>query len=267
MFAGLAGGLGQLPHAAGRGLDVRTGTTVRELARSADGGWNVVVGPTTAPEVLQADAVVVATPGAAAARGCSPARCPTRRWSSRAIEYASMAVVTLAFPAAAFPAVDRLGLPGAAGRRPAVKAATYSFAKWDWVDAASTTDLLLLRTSIGRHREEQQLQASTRSWSHGPWPTSAPRSGLPPGPSTATCSGGAAGLPQYAVGHLEPGPPDPRGGRRRRRAGGLRSGVRRAGDAGLHRLRRGGRRAGPRRSCRSPGAPAGPVTASGRMEP
>ena len=38
-----------------------------------------------------------------------------------------------------------------------IKAATFSFAKWDWVREAGD-GVLLLRTSVGRHREEAVLQ-------------------------------------------------------------------------------------------------------------
>ena len=40
-----------------------------------------------------------------------------------------------------------------------MKGATYSFAKWPWVRAAGG-DTLLLRCSIGRHREEHVLQVT-----------------------------------------------------------------------------------------------------------
>src|SRR6478672_13359533 len=64
VFAGLVGGLGQLPGAVvtAAGFDVRTGTTVRDLAHAAEGGWNLVLGSTHDAEVLHADAVVLATP-------------------------------------------------------------------------------------------------------------------------------------------------------------------------------------------------------------
>ena len=40
-----------------------------------------------------------------------------------------------------------------------VKASAFSFAKWDWVRAAGEPDgVLVMRCSIGRHREEQLLQ-------------------------------------------------------------------------------------------------------------
>ena len=41
----------------------------------------------------------------------------------------------------------------------AIKASTFSFAKWGWVRAAGAEHgLVHLRTSLGRHREEATLQ-------------------------------------------------------------------------------------------------------------
>ena len=76
-----------------------------------------------------------------------------------------MAVVTLAFHAkdAALPDSSGFLVPPVDGRR--IKASTFSFAKWDWVreaglDPVGGDDLVLLRTSLGRHREEAALQAT-----------------------------------------------------------------------------------------------------------
>ena len=70
VFAGLVGGIGQLPRAvaAHSGAEVRTGALVRDLARRPGGGWTLVVGSAHAPEIVEADAVVLATPAAATAR-------------------------------------------------------------------------------------------------------------------------------------------------------------------------------------------------------
>ena len=67
VFAGIAGGMGRLPETLATGLAVRTGATVRELVRTAS-GFALTVGPTTDPELVEADAVVLATPAAPTAR-------------------------------------------------------------------------------------------------------------------------------------------------------------------------------------------------------
>ncbi|MGW0066963.1 protoporphyrinogen oxidase, partial [Streptosporangium sandarakinum] len=63
VFTSLREGMGSLPEAvaAASGALVRTGVTVRELRRTAD-GWRLVTGPVPDPEVVEADAVVLATP-------------------------------------------------------------------------------------------------------------------------------------------------------------------------------------------------------------
>ncbi|MDX6324648.1 MAG: protoporphyrinogen/coproporphyrinogen oxidase [Nocardioidaceae bacterium] len=204
VFAGLVGGVGQLPVAlaaggAGPALDVRLGTTVRDLERTAEGGWRLVTGPVVSPETIGADAVVVATPGAAAARllaGCAPdAAAELGR-----IEYASMAVVTLAFAADTFPEVTGSGflVPPVEGRR--VKAATYSFQKWDWVRAASP-DVRLMRVSVGRHREEHELQVPDEELVERSVLDLADAVGLAVRPVDWHVQRWGGGLPQYAVGH------------------------------------------------------------------
>ncbi|MDP9395869.1 MAG: protoporphyrinogen oxidase, partial [Actinomycetota bacterium] len=63
VFASLRGGIARLPEAVAHasGATIRVHATVRELARTSQ-GWRVVVGPTRAPEVVEADAVVLAVP-------------------------------------------------------------------------------------------------------------------------------------------------------------------------------------------------------------
>jgi len=158
VFAGVSGGMGRLPRAVAGATDatIRTDATVRDLAGRPGGGWNLVVGSTRDPEVVQADAVVLATPARSTARLLSDIA-PVAALELSRVEYASVAIVTLAFPARSFPDVTGSGflVPPVDGRT--VKAATFSANKWDWV-RASGGDLVLMRCSVGRHREEQVLQ-------------------------------------------------------------------------------------------------------------
>ena len=98
---------------------------------------------------------MLAAPGPPAARLLADVA-PSAAEELGAVEYASMAVVTLAVPALDVGDSSGFLVPSVDGRR--IKASTYSFNKWGWVGAAS--DLRLLRASIGRHREEASLQAS-----------------------------------------------------------------------------------------------------------
>lgn len=167
VFAGYRGGLGvmvaDLVHRLeAAGVVVRTGVTVRSLERAVH-GWLVTSGPTTTPEQLPADAVVLAVPAAPAARllgGVAPAAATVLAQ----VPYASIAVVTLAVPRRGL--ADLLGPPALTGSSGflvpptepvTLKAATFSFAKWGWVDALDP-DLVLLRASVGRAGEEATLQ-------------------------------------------------------------------------------------------------------------
>ena len=209
VFAGLVGGLGQLPAAvvASAGLDVRTGTTVRGLAASAGGGWDLVVGSTRDAEVLHADGVVLATPARPTGRlldGVVPQAAP----ELAGIDYASTAIVTLGFLARDMPATTGSGflVPPVDAR--SVKASTYSFAKWDWVrDAGSRTDhrdeVLVMRCSVGRHHEEATLQRSDPELVQLALEDLADMIGLSVRPVDAHVQRWGGALPQYAVGHLE----------------------------------------------------------------
>nr|BFE81469.1 hypothetical protein GCM10020093_040700 [Planobispora longispora] len=103
VFATLRTGMGSLPEvvAAASGAEIRTGVMVRELRRTGH-GWRLVAGPVPDPEIIEADAVILATPGPATGRLLAD-EVPKAAAELARIEYASMAVVTLAYPRAAFP--------------------------------------------------------------------------------------------------------------------------------------------------------------------
>jgi oxygen-dependent protoporphyrinogen oxidase len=203
VFAGLPGGMGQLPEALAAALTVRTGATARELRRTAT-GFELVVGPTTSPELIDADAVVLATPAAPTARLLSSVA-PAAAADLAAIEYASMAVVTFAFAASSAPelaATDSSGFLVPPLERRRIKAATFSFAKWGWVRTAGA-GLLLLRTSLGRYGEEAALQATDEelvAWSLADLRDAV---GVTAAPVDTHGQRWGGGLPQYAVGHLD----------------------------------------------------------------
>ncbi len=200
VFAGIAGGLGRLPEAVSAGLDVRTGATVRTLRRTAD-GFALVVGPTTAEEEVLADEVVLATPAAPSARLLADVS-PAAAAELAAVEHASMAVVTFAFDAAGLTEPNGSGflVPPVDGRT--IKASTFSFNKWDWVRAAGA-GLLLLRTSVGRHREESVLQVPDEELAAACLADLREAIGLVARPVGSHVQRWGGGLPQYAVGHLD----------------------------------------------------------------
>jgi oxygen-dependent protoporphyrinogen oxidase len=148
--------------------------------------------------------VVLATPAAPTAKLLAE----LAPWAARelaAIEYASVAVVTLAFRAADVPALaetDASGflVPPVDGRR--IKASTFSFAKWDWVREAGD-GLLLIRTSVGRHREADTLQVTDDELVAVSLRELAEATGAEAAPVDAHVQRWGGGLPQYALGHLD----------------------------------------------------------------
>ena len=209
VFAGVPGGLGELPGAllsSGR-FTARTDVTVRELRR-AEGGYELVVGSAHMPDLVRADEVVLAVPATPASRLLADLA-PVAAAELAAIEYASTAVVTLAVRAQGFPLAEGSSgflVPPVEGRR--IKASTFSFAKWSWVRAAGRgaldgDDVLLLRTSLGRHREEGSLQATDDELVAASLADLSDAIGLTSPPVDAHVQRWGGGLPQYAVGHLD----------------------------------------------------------------
>jgi oxygen-dependent protoporphyrinogen oxidase len=203
VFAGIRGGIGRLPAAVAEasGARIETNAPVRDLVRRADGGWTLVVGSTRDPRLVQADAVVLAVPAQPAARLLSDVA-PGAALELARIEYASVALVTMAFHARDFPAVEGSGFLVPPVERRAVKASTFSFAKWDWVREAGG-DLLVMRCSLGRHREEHQLQKTDEELVDLALTDLADAIGLSVRPVAAHVQRWGGGLPQYAVGHLD----------------------------------------------------------------
>lgn len=211
VFAGIRGGVGRLPQVAAQasGARVETDAMVRDLVARSDGGWTVVVGSAADPRLIHADAVVLATPAPATARLLSDVA-PAAALELARIEYASVAVVTFAFGAREFPAVAGSGFLVPPVERRMVKGATFSFAKWDWVREAGlgvgdggSPDLLLMRCSVGRHREEHQIQVDDGELTELALADLADALGLSVRPVDSHVQRWGGGLPQYAVGHLD----------------------------------------------------------------
>lgn len=202
LFAGIRGGVGRLPQAVvedfrGRGGSLLVNAAVRELSR-APTGWTLTVGATTDVTAVTADVVVLATPAAPTARLLRDVAPGVSR-ELAGIDYASVAIVTLAVPAAAVPP----GLTGTGFLVPPadgepVKAATYSSQKWAWLQG----DSAFFRCSIGRHREVASLQREDSELVAQAMAQLTSAVGLrgPLVDAKVTRWGGA--LPQYAVGHL-----------------------------------------------------------------
>jgi oxygen-dependent protoporphyrinogen oxidase len=213
VFTTLSGGLGALPEvlAKASGAAVRTGTTVRELSRTGS-GWRLTLGSAAAPEYVDANAVILAVPARPAGRLL--AQVPGTSAAVTAfgeISYASMAIITLAYPRSAFggaePGLGTLGwsgylVPAVDGR--AVKAATFSTVKWPHLAAATepgTEPLEIVRCSVGRIGEEGLLQRTDGELAALAAAELAEATGARGGPAMARVTRWGGALPQYTVGH------------------------------------------------------------------
>jgi oxygen-dependent protoporphyrinogen oxidase len=205
-FAGVVGGVGSIPGLLAerirlQGGQIRTGVIVRAMRRNG-AGWVVTVGPTTDPEEIEADAVVLAVPPAPAARLLKESAAVAAA-ELAGIGTASMAIITLALPR------SPLGeLPGSGFLVPPVegwtiKASTFSSAKWGWLDAAGG-GTAYVRASVGRAGEAASLQrpdADLARVAHEEIGRALGRT-LPASLDVHVQRWGGA-LPQYAVGHLD----------------------------------------------------------------
>jgi protoporphyrinogen/coproporphyrinogen III oxidase len=209
VFTTLAGGLGTLPEllAKASGAHVRTGAMARELFRAA-GGWRVTVGSAAAAEHVDADAVIVAVPARPAGRLLAGVPGASAAVAALAeISYASMAIVTLAYPRSAFPAPGLAALgwsgylvPAVDGR--AVKAVTFSTVKWPHL-AGSEEPFEIVRCSVGRVGEEALLQRADDELASLAVAELAAATGVRGTPAATRVTRWGGALPQYAVGHLD----------------------------------------------------------------
>ncbi|SCK49156.1 protoporphyrinogen oxidase [Streptomyces sp. WMMB 322] len=213
VFTGIEGGVGRLPGAVAdacraAGAVIRTGTPVRAVrahpagepsppGTAAPARWTVVTG---SGETLGADALVLAVPARQAARLLAD-EAPATAEGLRAVEYASMALVTMAFRRA-----DMEHVPGGSGflvppvEGRTIKASTFSSNKWGWV-AAQDPELFVLRTSVGRYGEESVLEREDSELVELSLRDLAAATGLAAAPVDRVVSRWNGALPQYPVGH------------------------------------------------------------------
>ncbi|MCX4670717.1 protoporphyrinogen oxidase [Streptomyces sp. NBC_01381] len=199
VFMGIEGGVGQLPLAVAesvraRGGVIHTGAAVTGLKRTA-GGWQV----STEKSVIDADCVVVAVPAYAAA-ALLGVEAPAAAAELAAVEYASMALMTLAYRRSETDLPEGSGflVPPIDGHT--IKASTFASRKWAWI-ADEDPDLLVLRTSVGRYgesaileRDDADLLALSRRDLYA-------ATGLDAAPVATRVTRWHDGLPQYPVGH------------------------------------------------------------------
>jgi len=222
VFTTLSGGLGQLPVvlAKASGAEIRTAAMTRALspapgAQGAGPGWRLTVGSAAADDLLDADAVILAVPARPAARllaGVPGASAAVTAFGE--ISYASMAIITLAYPRSAFPGgssgsgLAALGwsgylVPAVDGR--AVKAVTFSSVKWPHLAEAvpGAEPLEIVRCSVGRIGEEALLQRADEELAALAATELAAATGVAGAPVAHRITRWGGALPQYTVGHLD----------------------------------------------------------------
>ncbi|MEU2540578.1 protoporphyrinogen oxidase [Streptomyces iakyrus] len=200
VFMGIRGGIGTLPLAVAdsvraRGGEILTRTPVTELRRTPEGGWQVRSGE----REWRADAVVLAAPAPAAAR-LLRAENPAAAAELDGVEYASMALITLAYrrDGAALPDGSGFLVPPVDGRT--IKASTFASQKWGWI-AEENPDLVVLRTSVGRYGETEILQRDDTELVDVSRQDLKAATGLDATPVATRVTRWDDGLPQYPVGH------------------------------------------------------------------
>jgi oxygen-dependent protoporphyrinogen oxidase len=196
VFATVDAGIGSLPEAlvTASGAEIRLRTPAHGLRRTAS-GFELSIGPAAAPESLSADAVIVAAPAQKAARLLAEA-VPGAVEPLSGIPYASMAVVAMAFPAQDVAAGSGLLVPPVTGRL--VKGVTVSSAKWLHLAGGA----VLVRSSVGRFRDESELQRSDEDLTAAVVSDVADLLDLDrPVPLETRLIRWGGGLPQYLVGH------------------------------------------------------------------
>ncbi|WP_189042725.1 protoporphyrinogen oxidase [Micromonospora sonchi] len=200
VFGTLAGGLSTLVDAAATasGATIRRHAAVRELTPTGP-GWRLTVGPTRDPEHVDVDAVVLAVPARPAARLLADVA-PGAAAGIGRLDYASVALVTLALPEPALPELSGFLVPATEGLL--IKASTFFTTKWGHLRRPD--GLALVRASVGRYGDEAQLQRpDTDLAATVHRELSAVLGGPLPAPVDGHVQRWGGALPQYSPGHLD----------------------------------------------------------------
>jgi protoporphyrinogen/coproporphyrinogen III oxidase len=200
VFATVHGGITRLVEAVGAAADptVRLGLPARELTRTGQ-GWALAVGSTRDTVTIEADAVVLATSARPAARLLTNVDPDVARTVGE-LEYASVALVALAFPSGtSLPDLSGFLVPATEGY--AVKAATFLPVKWPHLRRDGAP--VVVRVSLGRYGEEHDLQRSDDELATIAYSDLATIVGGLPRPVAGAVTRWGGALPQYAVGHVD----------------------------------------------------------------
>ncbi|GAA2328707.1 protoporphyrinogen oxidase [Streptomyces kunmingensis] len=225
VFMGIEGGIGTLPAAVADAVRAKGGTILTgeraSTLRARGGGdqrlsrgtrpaggrfaqrpaepepvWRVV---TEQGRTFTADQVVIALPAPAAASLLRTAS-PMASQELRGVDYASMALITMAFRTseAHLPEGSGFLVPPVDGHT--IKAATFASHKWGWI-GADNPDLRIVRTSVGRYGDEKDLARDDADLVDVARRDLGAATGQTAAPVAAHVTRWQDGLPQYPVGH------------------------------------------------------------------
>ncbi len=200
-FLTLPGGLARLVEVLvsrleAAGVEVCTGAPVRALEPLAGGTYRLVLDG----EELEADGVVLATPAYVVATLLA-AHAPAVAAMLAAVEYASVALVALAYPVSAVArSLDGSGFLVARGEGRLMTACSWASSKWAHLDSA---DQVVLRVSAGRagdaraeSLDDEALVARLRL-------ELGLALGIDTPPSEVRVTRWSRAFPQYSPGHLQ----------------------------------------------------------------
>lgn len=211
VFAGIRGGVGRLPIAVAEnlaklGAQVRTGAQVTSVHR-VDECWRVIVSTGAEHEVLEAEELVLAVPPQYASELLTHI-CPPAANDLGLIDMSSMAIVSLAYPAAAVPPLPGSGFLVSPSERKVLKAANFATSKWDWIARQARTRrrradaFVIIRTSVGRLGDEAALQRDDDDLTRAVHAELRQAVGVSAPPVASRVTRWLDGIPQYTTGHL-----------------------------------------------------------------
>jgi len=175
----------------GKGCDVRTGDPVVEMRRVAD-GWALRL---ASGQDVAARAVVVACPTADLLRPASPRAAA----ELGAVEWASVAMVSLAYAATGEPAWEGSGFLVPRRERRFITAASWVGQKWPHLDVPG---MVIVRASAGRVDDTRIAELDDDELAGAVHADLAAAMGLRGGPVERRVTRWAGAFPQYEPGHL-----------------------------------------------------------------
>lgn len=211
IFAGIRGGVGRLPQAVAedlveQGVAVHTGAAVKSLHR-VDDCWRIIVAAADQPSVIEAEDIILAVPPPQASALLAHI-CPPAANDLGLIDMSSMALVTLAYPAAAVAPMSGSGFLVPPTQARLLKAANYATSKWDWIARQARTRttrtdaLVLIRASVGRVGDDAAVDRDDIDLVSDAHAELSEAIGISAKPVDHLVTRWREAIPQYSTGHV-----------------------------------------------------------------